>query len=172
MYSNVKIYSYVYVYIHKHMYIYSYLYIYIHMHISIHLYVYIYIYIYIVRIESYSHADWMQHVRQLIEMLDVVYKDRSQTGLFEKMYDFLTKKLKLQNDLAHCVAFALEVPPARLLQLTNDAISDRLDAVFLEDWLTSSDVTLLLRRLDRYYPNRLQRSQACTISSRANPYVL
>jgi len=101
-------------------------------------------------------------VRQLIEMLDVVYKNGSETGLFWAMYDFLTKSLKLQKDLAHCMAFGLEDSPTRLLQLTNDEISHRLMPVFLEDWLSSSDVTLLLRRLDIYYPNRQQRSQAST----------
>jgi len=124
------------------------------------------------------HAGVVEHlfstadVRQLIEMLDEVHKDRSQTGVFLEMYKFLTKKLKLKEDLAHCMAFALEVLPTRLLQLTNNEISERLDAVFLEDWLRISDVTLLWRRLDLYYPNRLHRSQACTISSRANPYVV
>ena len=111
-------------------------------------------------------------VRQLIEQLDVVFTDRPRTGVFWNMYKFLTKKLHLRQDLAHCMAFAFEVPPARLLQLTNHEISEGLDAIFLEDWLTISDVTLLFRKLDRYCPHRLQRSQACTISSRANPYVL
>ena len=111
-------------------------------------------------------------VRQLIELLDVVFTDRPRTGVFWNMYKFLTKKLHLRMDLAHCMAFAFEVPPARLLQLTNHEISEGLDAIFLEDWLTISDVTLLFRKLDRYCPHRLQRSQACTISSRANPYVL
>ena len=120
------------------------------------------------------HADKFStgDVRHLVEELDSHCKYRPQTRLFLNMYDFLTNKLHLGEDLAHCMAFGFKVTPIELLSWTNHEISESLDPAFLEDWLIPSDCKLILTQLRFYYPNRLQRSQSSTASSRANPYVV
>jgi len=111
-------------------------------------------------------------VRQLIEEMKFRYPNQKKTELFFNIFDFLRKKLHLGNDLAHCMALGLNVSGTKLLDLTNDEIQESLDPALLEDWLKFSDFKLLLNKLDLYYPNRLQRNQSSTASSRANPYVV
>ena len=95
-------------------------------------------------------------VQQLVEMMDHVYKGRTQTGEFLNLCDFLTESLELGKDQAHCMAFYLNMSPRTLLQLPDDEISFILFPATLQDWLHCNDITLLLRRLETKYPNRLQ----------------
>jgi hypothetical protein len=108
------------------------------------------------------------NVRQLIEIMDLKYKERPQNHLFLDMFDYLRRELCINKEKAHCMAIYLNMSPRDLRHLTVLAINDILFPAILENWLDSPDITCLLNALNTTYPNRLKK----IVSSSDNPFVV
>ena len=86
-------------------------------------------------------------VMQLVERMDIVYKERTKTGLLDNLFSWLTEYLEVPEDQAYCIASYLNMLPETMEGLHNEEIEFILFPAVLEGFLNCSDITLLLDTL-------------------------
>jgi hypothetical protein len=101
------------------------------------------------------------NVQHLVEMIYLEYK-KPQRSEFVELCWFLTNKLNIGVNQAHCIAI-YGLSKNNLLGVSDDIIEYNLQTAINKNWLETSDIAFLLSRLQTKYPNRLQHP---------NPYVV
>jgi len=88
-------------------------------------------------------------VMQLVETMDIVYKERTKTGQVDNLFSWLTLYLEVAEDQAYCMAFYLNMLPETMEGLPDEEIEFILFPAVFEGLLNCSDITLLLSKLKR-----------------------